>query len=279
MNKISQTFQVLRARGERAFVPFLVVGDPTPDAFLEVIKAVEPSADVLELGIPFSDPIADGPAIQAGNQRAMTAGTTLLTAYDLIAQVRSITPKPIVVLTYANVVGVADRAGRLRRLAAAGVDGVIIADVPLEESGDFRATANAAGIALVMLAAPTTPPDRLRVLAGTTQGFLYLVALRGVTGERGEVAPETVRFLDAVSDALGPAREAPVCVGFGIGTAAHARAVLAHDIDGVIVGSALVSEVGQMLTDPERTLGRLRSLAAAIKAETRPPQQPQPGGN
>lgn len=244
MSRIAQTFRRLRARGETALVAYLTGGDPTPAASLPLLREAARHADILEVGIPFSDPIADGPTIQAATGRALAAGTTPATVLSLIRRVRRGSGVPIVALTYTNI-ALHHRGGPrgfCRALAAAGGDGLILADLPVEECAPFREAARDAGLDLVLLAAPTSDPARVERIASCSSGFLYLVSLLGVTGARSRLPPGLAATVGTVRRS---ARGLPVAVGFGISRPEHVRAVRAMGAEGAIVGSALVNLVEQ----------------------------------
>lgn len=270
MNRLESTFKKLVASGEHAFVPFLVAGDPDPESFTGLARVIEPHADIMEFGIPYTDPIADGPVIQAADARALAAGTTFSGACDLIARVRGFTGKPIVVLTYANVVGVGLAMARsLAALARAGVDGLIIADVPAEEAHGYVASVEDHGMLLISLVAPTTSDDRMAAIVKQAKGFLYLVAVKGVTGARASLLDETRVTMQRVTGVLGGARALPVCVGFGISTPAQVREVIKLGATGVIVGSAIVSIIANTMHDKDRMFLAVADFAREMKAATR----------
>ena len=264
MSRLDATFVALRRRGARALVAYLTAGDPSlADTRRLVVEAVRRGADVVELGVPFSDPLADGPVIQRAGQRALAAGTTLARVLETTATLRPDVAAPIVFLTYYNPVLAFGLKAFARTAADAGVDGVIVADLPPEEADPLAAETQAAGLDLIHMVAPTSPPARVRMIARRSRGFVYVVSLTGVTGERTEVPKELagqIRTLRAVSTK-------PVCVGFGIGTPEQAAAV-GRLADGVIVGSAIVRQV-------ERHAGagdlveKVGDFIAALKAPLR----------
>ncbi|MDR7417323.1 MAG: tryptophan synthase subunit alpha [Armatimonadota bacterium] len=237
MNRIAQTFDRLRASGRRALMPFVMGGDPAleaTEAFL--VGCAEAGADLLEIGVPFSDPIADGPINQRAALRALRAGTTLAGVLDLAARVRPRVTQPIVLLSYYNPILRMGLEAFTRRASSAGVDGVVIPDLPPEEGHALATVADPAGLAVIFLAAPTSTDARLAQVAAASRGFVYCVSLTGVTGVRSRLAADVgglVRRLRAHT-AL------PVCVGFGVSTPEHAREIVAV-ADGVIVGSAIVA--------------------------------------
>jgi tryptophan synthase alpha chain len=264
MSRLDATFRRLRARGERALVVFFTAGDPSMETTARlVIEAERRGADVIELGVPFSDPIADGPVIQRAGQRALAAGASLRRVLELMRTLRGEVSAPIVFLTYYNpllafgVPAFAETAGKV------GVDGVIVVDVPPEESDELRRETHAAGVDLIHLVAPTSTPDRVRLIARRTRGFVYLVSLTGVTGERAHL-PED---LEAQVRALRLVTTKPVCVGFGISRPEHAAAV-GRIADGVIVGSAIVRMVEERAGSPS-LVADVGDFIASLKAPLR----------
>jgi tryptophan synthase alpha chain len=221
-----------------ALMPYMMGGFPTMAESLRVGEAyVDAGADVIELGVPFSDPLADGPAIQAAGQVALEAGATL---EDVLREVAAPLAAriPVVLMCYSNPLLHRGFEASAAALAAAGVAGLIVPDMPASEAGELRAVCDTAGIALVPLVAPTTPPEQVREIAATARGFVYVVSVTGVTGERGQLPPE----LSDVVAGVRSATELPAAVGFGIGTPSHAAAV-GQMADGVIIGSRLVRAV------------------------------------
>lgn len=239
MSRIAERFAALRAAGERAFVPFLTAGDPDLDTTAELILALaENGADLIEIGVPFSDPSADGPTIQRASERALARGTTLRQILALVAKLRPQVKIPLLLMGYANPFYAQGVDGFARACAAAGVDGILCPDLPPEEGADLYGALAKHGVDGVLLAAPTTTPQRMRMLVHNTRGFLYYVSLTGVTAARSELASgieQAVAEIRKLSDV-------PVCVGFGISRPEHAREVGRY-ADGVAVGSALVDVV------------------------------------
>nr|MDO8111858.1 tryptophan synthase subunit alpha [Candidatus Sigynarchaeota archaeon] len=270
MNRIEQAFANMGKSGEKAFVPFLVAGDPDPGTFTRLARAIEPYADIIELGIPYTDPIADGPVIQAADARALNAGVTFSKACDLVESVRKFSSKPIVILTYANVVGVGARmVESLVKFARAGVDGIIIADVPSEEAAPFKAEIEKHGMVLVSLVAPTTSNDRMASIAKNASGFLYLVAIKGVTGARASVTEETATLIQRAARLLGKNSKIPICVGFGISTPEHVREILKLGAHGVIVGSAIIDRIGKNTANPEKMIADVTLFVKEMKDATK----------
>ena len=264
MSRLETTFARLRARGERALVAYFTAGDPSlADTRRLVVEAVQRGADVIELGVPFSDPLADGPVIQRAGARALAAGTTLARVLETVATLRAAIETPIALLTYYNPVLAFGVKPFARTAADAGADGVIVADLPIEESEPLEAEAEVAGLDVVQLVAPTSTAARVRAIARRSRGFVYVVSLTGVTGERRALPPTLagqVRTLRAVTTK-------PVCIGFGIGDPAMAAAV-GRLADGVIVGSAIVRTVERWAGTSE-LVARVGDLVASLKAPLR----------
>ena len=255
--RIAQQFDTLRSEGKKALVTFVTAGDPGQEFTVPAMHSlVAGGANVLELGIPFSDPEAEGPAIQAANQRALANGMTLARVLEMVAEFRqtdSVTP--VILMGYLNsVLAMADFPQRASR---AGVDGLIMVNLPLEEGAELQQALKAVNIDVVWLVAPTTSDERARYVASHASGFLYYVSLKGTTGSGSlavdEVAERT-SYLRALTDV-------PLCVGFGIKDAETARAVVAH-ADGVVVGSALV----QLMADSADVATATQRLQAAVAA-------------
>jgi tryptophan synthase alpha chain len=263
-SRLDATFATLRARHERALVAYFTAGDPSLALTRKlVVEAARRGADVIELGIPFSDPLADGPVVQRATQRALAAGVTLPRVLELVREMRGEVSVPLVFLTYYNPILAFGLKAFCRTSVEAGIDGVIVADLPPEESGPLRSEAMAAGLDLIHLVAPTSTPERMRKIARASEGFVYMVSLTGVTGERTTLAPELTQQLRA----FRAITTKPVCVGFGIGTPEQA-ALVGRLADGVIVGSAIVRLVEQHASSPE-LLGQVGDFIAGLKAPLR----------
>ncbi|MEI8176177.1 MAG: tryptophan synthase subunit alpha [Candidatus Omnitrophota bacterium] len=263
MNRIDETFKKLKNEGTAAFIAYITAGDPDLKTTGRLALALERSGvDILELGIPFSDPVADGPTIQAASQRALKNGTNLASIFAMTALLRKKTKMPIVFMSYVNPIMKYGFSRFVRECVRTGVDGIIIPDLPYEEAGELLVLTRRANVALIFLAAPTSTPARLKQLASKTAGFLYYVSLTGVTGERRSLPPEVLSRVRALRSMTGK----PVCVGFGISDRSQARVIAAH-ADGVIVGSAIVKiiettpEGAVMITRVEQFA---RSLAAGV---------------
>ncbi len=237
MSRIQETFTTLAREGRTALMPYVTMGYPALDSALEVVPAlVEAGADLIELGIPFSDPLADGATIQASSQHALENGMTLARCLEQAQALRAAgVSVPLVMMGYYNPILQMGLDAFAARAAAAGIDGAIVPDLPPEESDALRGVLQARGIDLVFLLAPTADEDRIRDVAGGASGFLYLVSLVGVTGARDRLPVELEDFVSRVRSAT----DLPLAVGFGIGTPEQAGRV-ARIADGVIVGSAVI---------------------------------------
>ncbi len=264
MGRIEATFNHLKQLGETALIPFVTAGDPSLERTEEIIHAlVDAGADLIELGFPFSDPMADGPTIQAASERALAAGATLSGILDLVARVRQHTNIPIVLMGYYNPVFRFGPERFARDAAAAGVDGLLLVDLPPEEAGEIHGFLRQSGVSLITLLSPTTPPERTARLAAGGEGFIYYVSMTGVTGAQQVDAAgieTTVRELKALSPV-------PVAVGFGISTAEDARAV-GRFADAVVVGSALVKVI-EAYGGSSELLTRVKSFIRSLKSGIR----------
>lgn len=242
-------------KGHPAFMPYSVLGYPTREASLNVVQTLaDVGADLLELGVPFSDPLADGPTIQAATQKSLENGTTVK---DCLAMTRELRQQgvetPALLMGYFNPILAYGMEQFGTDAADAGVDGLIVPDLPPEEAEELEAVCAEHGLALVYLLAPTSTPERIRLVADKSQGFIYLVSLTGVTGARSDVPPGLANFVARVRAET----DTPLAVGFGIGTGAQARRV-ARLADGVIVGSALVKRA-------EESVEQVRKLAQELR--------------
>jgi tryptophan synthase alpha chain len=236
-SRIDAAFSTARADGRAAFIPYLTAGFPDPERFLKAARELLTVADLLEVGLPYSDPLGDGPTIQRSSQAALEAGITPALTLELISRLRAETGKPLLLMTYYNPVYTypGGEASFIHDLKTAGADGVILPDLPPEEAEGLIPVARAQGLDTVFLVAPTSTDARLKTVTAACRGFVYAVSVTGVTGARGAVGsevPDLVRRVKGVS-------ELPVAVGFGVSNAATARPV-AGVADGVVVGSALI---------------------------------------
>jgi len=259
MSRIGKAF---READSPLFIGYVVAGDPDPAASTRIAETVlEAGADILELGVPFSDPVADGPVIQRAGLRALRAGTTPAGVFRMVREIRGISDRPIVLLTYYNPVFRRGLPWFYGEAAAAGADGILIVDLPVEEADRARECARSTGLDQILLAAPTTGDLRLARIIAAASGFLYLVSRTGVTGAR-EYLPEDLRMLVR---RVKSRSTLPVAVGFGISQPAHVRACAAAGADAVIVGSGIVSLVEKHLQDPPAMQEAIRSYIQQMK--------------
>ncbi len=271
MSRYGACFESLKARGEKAFIPFFVIGDPNYRLSLEAVKAaLDAGADMLELGIGFSDPIADGPSIQAADLRALKAGATVDRAFQFIREVRKFSQVPIGLLVYYNLVLRRGVARFCRQAGKAGVDGILAADLPVEEAGLLVEGCGASGVDPIFMVTPNTTRERLDRILVHADGFLYLVALLGVTGARGDLHPDALHLIRKVRARTG----LPLCVGFGISRPEHVRALSRAGADGAIVGSAIVNLIARNLGTEEKLPGALRRYVRSMKKQTLPTGPP-----
>lgn len=239
MSRLQHTFAELRAGKTGGLVTYVTAGDPDLDRSTAVVLAIaEAGADVIEIGVPFSDPIADGPVIQRASERALAAGASLTSALDLVAEVRRTIETPIVLFTYVNPVVRMGTDRFVARAVQAGVDGVLLLDLPLEEAGPMHEALEAAGLDTILLISPTTTPARLATAAAMGRGFLYAISRLGVTGVRDSVAG-TAR---PVVEQIRAVTDLPVALGFGISRPEHVRETCTY-ADAAVVGSALVQVI------------------------------------
>lgn len=270
-SRLTGAFARAAAEGRAAFVAYLTAGDPTPARTISLARALASAgADVLELGVPFSDPIADGPVLQRAAVRALEAGTTLSSVFEAARQIREETDLALVLFTYLNPLvrfGI-DRAALEAR--ASGFDGVLVTDLPPEEAPGYQPAFRAAGLDTIFLVSPTSTPSRMAAAARLSSGFLYVVSRSGITGARGSLdasVPATIRR------ARRAAPDLPLAVGFGISTPEAARQA-AREADGIVVGSALVRAVEEAVEagkSPEKAVAALAgTLAAACRRDRGP---------
>lgn len=258
---LEAAFEAARAQGRKALIPFLMSGHPTPRDFAANLREAARFADVIEVGVPFSDPLADGPVIQSAAATALAHGTTLAQTLHTIAEASL--PVPLVLMLSVNQVLAHTPEGFARKAAAAGVCGAIIPDLPHEESAAVREVFTRQGLTLVPMLAPTTGPERMKaILAGAT-GFVYLISVAGVTGTRDSFPPATLAYLQRAARHA----KAPLCVGFGISQPGHINQLREH-ADGFIVGSALI-----------RAIDEGRSIQSVLQPLKEAAAQPSPTRN
>jgi tryptophan synthase alpha chain len=270
MSRIAPTFAALRTRREVALVPYFTAGDPDLATTRElVLAAVAEGADAVELGVPFSDPMADGPVLQRSAARALASGTTLPRVLELVATLRREVTLPLVLFGYYNPFFRYGVEALARDAAAAGVDGVLCVDLPPEESGELRVAARAAGLDVIALLAPTTPLARTRAIVRVASGFLYFVSVLGTTGARSTLPQD----LPALVGRVRKVTDLPVGVGFGVSRPEQA-AWIAGFADAVIVGSALARRLEEDAR--ERAPARVAELLGALRRAVRAPEAARP---
>lgn len=263
MSRLAKRFEALRSVGRTALIPYLTAGDPHPDATPDFMHAlVDAGADVIELGVPFTDPMADGPVIQAACERALMHGTSLRQVLDMVARFRERDREtPVVLMGYFNPIDSMGLEAFAERASEAGVDGALIVDMTAEEAPDIAPALSAAGIDPVCLIAPTTGRERIARICENAAGFIYYVSFKGVTGA---ASLDT----DSLAGQIAPIREAtslPIGVGFGVRTPDNAAAVAAV-ADAVVVGSALVREIAEHGNDRDTAARRLGQTLSAMRA-------------
>lgn len=266
INRYQRTFNACKESGSTAFVAFAVAGDPNPKISEAVLKAyVDAGADILEIGYPFSDPIADGPVNQRAAIRSIEAGFSPAEFFKLIRSVRSYTDIPIGVLMYANSAHHLGYDTFCKRASQAGVDSILIADMPPEEAEELLAALNKYAMQSVFIVSELTPPDRMRLICSKVTGFVYVVSRLGSTGVQTAMDNHFAETLDKLKEVT----DKPLCVGFGISTPAHVKNVKMAGADGAIVGSALVKIVEDNLDNPKKMVTALKKSVQAFKVAAR----------
>ncbi|MHB0913326.1 MAG: tryptophan synthase subunit alpha [Armatimonadota bacterium] len=263
MSRIDEKFAALRARGEKALVCFVTAGDPDMETTRRIVLAMdEAGADIVEIGIPFSDPVADGPSIQAASMRSLERGTKVAGILEMVRSIRAESELPIVLMTYYNPIFRYGLERFAKDAAGAGADGVIVTDLTPEDGGDWKSAADAAGLSTILLLAPTSTEERIERVAKLGSGFIYCVSRTGVTGAQTEMA-QGVRELVA---AIRARTDKPIAVGFGISRPEHVREVCEY-ADGAVVGSRLVDLISRKGDDPS-LFAELREAVSALKSGT-----------
>ena len=266
-NRYQALFEKLDKKQEGAFVPFVTIGDPTREQSLKIIETlIESGADALELGIPFSDPVADGPVLQEASVRALASKVTPLVCFDIISEIRAAHPDiPMGLLLYVNLVyrnGIEDF---YERCANAGVDSILIADVPLHESAPYRAAAKKFGIQQIFIAPPNGDQETLQRVAEYGEGYTYLVSRAGVTGADAKVGMPVASMLATLNKHKAP----PSLLGFGVSTPAHVKEAISSGAAGAISGSAVVKIIESNLDNMDKLLSDMRAFIAPMKAATK----------
>jgi tryptophan synthase alpha chain len=263
MKTYKQVFSELKEQNRAALIPFFVIGDPDFDTSVRIVKAaIDAGADVLELGIPFSDPIADGPTIQKADIRAMRSGMSVAKALDFIRKVKDYRDVPIGLLLYYNLVYQYGTEKFFSDFHKAGVNSVLIADLSIDDADEIIGPAQSAGLDTVFMVTPVTSPDRMKLIASKTTGFIYTVSVLGVTGSREKLS-DTVEGLVAKLKKL---TNVPICVGFGISKPEHAAAIAQAGADGVIIGSKIVGLIEDNLDDKDRILSGISTFLSEVKS-------------
>jgi tryptophan synthase alpha chain len=268
MNAIAKAFQKTKAQGNGALIGYITAGDPTPELTPKIADAlIRGGVDILELGLPFSDPIADGPTIQAASVRALVAGTTPTKVLQMAKEIRKSHDTPIVIMTYYNPVFRMGLEKFCRLAKECMVDGVIVPDLPVEESNDFRKAASNFGLDTIFLAAPSTSPERLKTIVQRSSGFLYLVSHFGVTGAKTEVEDSTIQLIKRVLPVTSG--KINLAVGFGVSKPQHVKRIVGAGADGVIVGSAFIDLIQKNKEDSTAMRKKLEAAASKLKKATK----------
>lgn len=267
--RIADKFQELSGKGEGALIVYVMAGDPSLYLTKKIVNALEKGgADMIELGLPFSDPIADGPTIQAASERALKAGMNPDLYFNMIRAIREHIEVPLICLTYYNLVLHRGIGRFMRDCAESGINGIIIPDLPIEEARQTISEANKNDVDFIPLIAPTSTEGRMEIISSAAHGFIYLVSLLGVTGARKELSVAVKDMVCKVRRVANSKRKVPIAVGFGLSSPAHVRDVIRAGADGAIVGSALVNIIAQNKDEEEKMLREIREFVARLKEAT-----------
>ena len=268
MNTIKTVFQKTKSQGNGALIGYITAGDPNPEATPKIADAlISGGVDILELGLPFSDPIADGPTIQAASIRALKAGTTPIKVLEIAKQIRKKNDVPIVIMTYYNPIF---KMGLDRFFSCAKeglINGVIVPDLPVEEAEEYRKAADKVGIDTIFLAAPSTSKERLSNIVDASSGFLYLVSHFGVTGAQSAIDDSTIELVKQVLPFTSG--QVPLAVGFGVSKPEHVARIIGAGADGVIVGSAFINIIQKHNLNIEKLQNELKITASKLKSATK----------
>ncbi len=260
MNRIDETFKRLKKENKKAFITYVTAGDPDIATTKKIVKSLAASgADIIELGVPFSDPLADGPTIQRAIQRALKGGSNVRKILKMVRELRKDVDVPLVFMTYYNIVYNYGIRAFVKDAKKNGADGIIVPDLPLEESEELVKNAEKENFYVILLAAPTTPKERFRKIAARTRGFVYYVSLTGVTGARKVLSGELNKKLRV----LRKLSKKPICVGFGVSGPKQAKET-AKAADGVIVGSAIINVIEGSLKEKNRIPGKIERFVKPI---------------
>ncbi len=262
MNRIEKKFEELRQKREKAFVAYITAGHPSPDYFEDIMLALdEAGVDIVEVGIPFSDPVGDGPVIQEASYRSLQCGTNPTKVLNWVSNIRKKTEIPILLFTYFNPILAQGIPSFLKTSAQSGADGILCVDLPVEEAGTYKLEAEKNGLATVFLIAPNTPEERIKLITQKSSGFVYYVSRLGVTGEKDTIANDLAISVDRIKKYT----QLPVLVGFGISRPEHATFV-ATVSDGVIVGSAFVRDLNEHAGSSQWTTHFIQYVKSLVDA-------------
>jgi tryptophan synthase alpha chain len=260
MNRINKTFRRLKKEKKKAFVPYITAGDPDIRTTKKLVYALsEAGADIIELGIPFSDPLADGPTIQRAVYRALKAGCTVKKVLRMTKEVRAKIVTPLVYMTYYNIILNYGVERFIKDAKSCGADGIIVPDLPMEESGELTKIADKNDFCVILLAAPTTPVERFKRIARMSRGFIYYVSLTGVTGARKKLSER----LKSDIKKLKKVTARPICVGFGVSNPSQAKNLAAVS-DGIIIGSAIINALEKHLPNKAKAVREAGKFAGSI---------------
>jgi tryptophan synthase alpha chain len=266
---IDERFRELRRRGEGALIGYVTGGDPSLKISQQIVETIaQVGADIIEIGVPFSDPIADGPTIQAASNRSLNAGTTPKKIFDIVKETKKRIEIPIALMTYYNILFKMGVRDFLKKASEHRVDGLIIPDLPIEEATEYRELTEKQGIDTIFLATPSTSPNRLKDVLDYASGFLYLISVYGVTGKRDDISPLTIQSIKRIKPYTSG--KIPLAVGFGLHKPEHIRSIIGHGADGTIVGSALVKIVENNLDDSIKLMEEISTLTRNLKSSTLP---------
>jgi len=264
VREISRTFAELQQKREGALIAYLTVGDPTPKKTPRLVSAlIEGGADIIELGVPFSDPIADGPTIQNAVSRSLASGAKPRDAFGIARRIRETYDTPLVLMTYYNPIFRIGLSEFLDQTRKSGITGLIVPDLPVEESRDYKDACRSAGLDTIFLASPSTESNRLKEIVSQTSGYLYLVSLYGVTGIRPKLSESALKLVSVYRDMVDGV--IPLAAGFGISRPDHVKQIISAGADGAIVGSAFVKIIEENTRNMTRAARKLTNLARAMK--------------
>ena len=261
MNSLQKYFTLLNKQKRKLFLPYVTLWDPDKEYFLKILKALQDSgADAIEIGIPFSDPMADGPTIQKASQRALAKGASLRAGFETLKNIKKHISIPILFMSYYNPVFAMGENNFFSACCKTGLDGIIIPDLPIEEAKIFIKKAKKTGLASICFISPTTPVKRMREINRNASGFIYYISIKGVTGKRQDFEKEVLENIKLVKKNT----TLPVCAGFGISNA-HQAKTLAQYADGVIIGSAIVKIIERNLDNKKKAVDEISEFACRIR--------------